>query len=325
MESQPIELINVDKESNYTTPYQFIIKNKSDKPQEAVLFGYGKFINSVNYGSNYSIEIIPTAPNICYIESLSESAFYPFTIGMIRIESKQGNAKISKIEMDFIKKSGKGHEEMRPCIVSEHINDDNEDGCVNIDACFNINSKSHIALIIPENSEFIFSVYPSNKETSAIDVSVTEKTSNASPLPYSLKFENVTSETLKCIIFGTKRYLSEKNFGSVVGVNLISNINRVTYTELLQQAECQPFTTSKIKIQSFDNPKQLENDILVKECDTDEEIGHIYSKTFFNEKTKTTLDVIIELRISGDNYIEFDVLPNTSGIIYFYPKPKNRI
>lgn len=78
-----------DKNSEYlsTRLYTIEIKNPTDKPRKAVLFGMNTLFAKENYGSDSLIEINANY-DIKYVELLLESAYYPFTVGLVRMYSE---------------------------------------------------------------------------------------------------------------------------------------------------------------------------------------------------------------------------------------------
>ena len=74
-------------------PYVYQIENNAAIPQVARLFGYAKFIDEPNFGSDPGIKIAPRSTEFTYQEHLITSAIKPFAYDISRIICKNKNYK----------------------------------------------------------------------------------------------------------------------------------------------------------------------------------------------------------------------------------------
>ena len=68
-------------------PYIFIIENRSEEIQKAMLFGGESNKEKANYGSDAGIRIISGMPNVTYLEMLMQSIAQPFKASQVEFYS----------------------------------------------------------------------------------------------------------------------------------------------------------------------------------------------------------------------------------------------
>lgn len=149
-----------------------------------------------------------------------------------------------------------------------------------------------------------------------------------SPSPYQISITNTTGSPLNAIIFGANIYLLSTNFGSAVGITITPSQSTVTYLQLLQQSNLQPFETSLIRIQST-NTAQITQIINITSTDANGQQCTIplITQSYFsaNQYQAGILDIPYNLKVDGNTFLTYQVLGSTTVVITFFPAEKANV
>jgi len=137
-----------------------------------------------------------------------------------------------------------------------------------------------------------------------------------SPLPYSLDICNKTNKSKKAILFGSKMFLLEENYGSEEGVEITTAVSNTEYGEILRQFKEQPTKMGVIRLVSS-NLTQLKEPISVvsfNDNDDNEITDVIETKDFLSPQAFQSQfnEILYKYTQDGNKYFTFNILPNTT-------------
>ena len=145
------------------------------------------------------------------------------------------------------------------------------------------------------------------------------------PTPYQVNVTNTTGSTGTVVLFGLNTFLLTTNFGSSTGVTVTPAQVNVSYMDVLNPSENQPFETSLVRIQTS-NASQLTQILTVVSKDANGQLCQIpvITQSYFsaNQFQSTILDVPYPVKIDGNTYITFPILANTTATYTFFPAEK---
>lgn len=147
------------EEPKVSNPYVLTVKNTKDIPQKAVLFGYAKFANEKNFGSDEGIEI--TGRNdISYGEYLITSSFYPFSFNIYRITCQNPDFLSSKIFT--FDRNIDGHECKREVSLCVHLNtfQCQSDMVDILEYEMTVTCNNYMSFMVPPETEFTIVIFP---------------------------------------------------------------------------------------------------------------------------------------------------------------------
>lgn len=140
--------------------------------------------------------------------------------------------------------------------------------------------------------------------------------------PLQLTITNPTAGSLTCRLFGSNIYLdpSVTNFGSSAGLTVVPD-NSVSYYQVLQQGMLEPFRIGKMRVQST-NTTQVTQTIsaistnftgqsLTDPINMSATVSAYQQQTTITESTRA-------FDVTGNTYLQFTVLANTTVIITFF-------
>jgi len=134
-------------------------------------------------------------------------------------------------------------------------------------------------------------------------------------LTFTIKNDQVTSK--RCVLFGGNRMLDVNQYGSQQGITITPSY-RVSYIQVLREAILFPFEIGNIRMQSVENPAQVTTGILVQTVgmygdDTTEAISMVGVVNEYQEQLGIA-NLKKNIIITGDVYLQFQVLPSTTLI-----------
>lgn len=135
--------------NEFSTPYYFEISNSANQKLEAKLYGYYKYIESVNYGSDIGINI-GCITGVTYSNHLHQSSSKPFVVRKTTVKASLKD--LSEMVLRINGCDISGSEYSVPLIVASYLTpeikqDKNEDDIVYLDInfLFKVNSGTHIS------------------------------------------------------------------------------------------------------------------------------------------------------------------------------------
>ncbi len=141
-------------------PYVFHVTNDGDTPQDAVFYGYMRFIDQKdqNYGSGKDIKIVP-AFDVPYLFHLINSAFAPFEFIAGRVISEDPKMLGGEIELKFENVNGREYTDIIP--ISAFKNSfQNLPDIVDFMYPIRIDHTNHFVVKVPPKSSFTLLIYP---------------------------------------------------------------------------------------------------------------------------------------------------------------------
>lgn len=135
-----------------------VIKNTNKTKSKFVLFGFNRFYNSKNFGSDKGVIVKSTNSEVEYSEILADSAFNPFYCKKTKIFSENQN-NINKTLCFNVKKNNESI--LFPIKMQEYMDVYNQlrENSVQIDCLHCINSRTFFEGEIEGNSEIIIVFY----------------------------------------------------------------------------------------------------------------------------------------------------------------------
>jgi hypothetical protein len=145
---------------NVSKPYIFTVENTGDTEQEAILYGYSKYIDEPNCGSGKDIKITP-ANGVSYKQALRTTAIEPFEFRWSRISSS--NIKFLKdavIYVNYLDINGRAYTDPVPVSCFKE-KDQNIEEMVDMHYPIKISCETHLSINIPPKTLFVLSIFPS--------------------------------------------------------------------------------------------------------------------------------------------------------------------
>lgn len=148
-----------------TDPYVVQIENTSDKEANAVLFGYNRFFNAVNHGSDSCVKVsnLQSGPNpLGYTHLLFETVMRS-KIGFIRYQSSSSHAKEDN-PITVVHHEANGRMYTSPIILNNHWSELNiQDSLIDIVREIIVDGNTYFELKLKPKQKIVISTFPSTK------------------------------------------------------------------------------------------------------------------------------------------------------------------
>lgn len=133
-------------------PYVISITNSTDGEKKAILFGWNKYFDATNYGSDEGVSVTSAIPNTEYKHLLNQSAFKPFSSNLLRFTSLSIEQLDQIIQMEYMDANGRFTSD--PINLSDHKDPYQfQNGIVDVACHVNINLNTYIVIpILPKTS-----------------------------------------------------------------------------------------------------------------------------------------------------------------------------
>ena len=135
-------------------PYSVIIENTTSETKQAIVFGFNRFFDKENYGSDKGVTVKPEQSNVDYCELLAQSAFEPMNLLKFRFQSQ--NLDQLRESVGVAVKDANGQAAYMPLKLSDYdqkSSDRNQKSILDVDYDLNIHGNAFLTInILPNTS-----------------------------------------------------------------------------------------------------------------------------------------------------------------------------
>jgi len=145
-------------------PYSITIANGNTVDSTVVLFGFGKYINATNLGSDTGVTLTATNSSFTYQEFVSQSAMQPFTTQLVRIKANDATDASIPDVLNFNYRDIGGDVLTTSVYTDEYLTEfANKNGKVSMPIAQKIHANMFITFTITASKTIVITFYPATK------------------------------------------------------------------------------------------------------------------------------------------------------------------
>ena len=146
-------------------PYSITVANGNTVDSTVVLFGFGRYINATNLGSDTGVTVSATNTSFNYQEFVSQSALQPFTTQLVRIKATDAlDATIPDV-LNFNYRDIGGDILTTSVYTDEYLTEfANKNGKVSMPIAQKIHGNMWISFTITASKTVVLTFYPATKK-----------------------------------------------------------------------------------------------------------------------------------------------------------------
>jgi len=285
----------------------FVVENSADKPQKAILFGYEKFKDADNFGSDKGIAIKSKSKHIPYNEALYNTnvTYVKKNIEFVRI--KADNQKQIQESLVYINRDRVSFDmELTKYPHSESMK------MIDVNCMLSFDNESYFWLMIPPKSRTKIAFCSKIKREYYMEKS-----------PYQVCIKNENKKISNASILGRNYNMLKENFGSDKGIKIQASQDGVTYPHLLFESGEIDLDLDLIRIQCA-NKKQFELPFYLVEKtangDNSSKLIDVEEYFWVTQLQEGIVDIALKNKMHANSGFEYEILPDTEVIFTIFTK-----